>query len=113
MESHDIALNAANTAADLKADDVLVLDVATLTTVCDCFVIASAPTRVQTKDIAQKIESSLEACGVKKLRIQGRDEGSWILLDYGSVVVHLFDGSMREYYALEDLWAGAQKVDWK
>lgn len=108
MESHDIALNAANTAADLKADDVLVLDVATLTTVCDCFVIASAPTRVQTKDIAQKIESSLEACGVKKLRIQGRDEGSWILLDYGSVVVHVFLRQEREFYDLEGRWSDAK-----
>lgn len=110
MESLDIAQNAATTAVDRKADDVLILDVAPLTTVCDHFVIASAPTRIQTKDIAQKIEDALETQGVKKLRVQGRDEGSWILLDYGSVVVHVFLRQEREFYDLEGRWSEAKVV---
>jgi ribosome-associated protein len=108
LESLEIAQNAANTAVDRKADDVLILDVAPLTTVADCFVIASAPSRVQTKDIAQKIEDSLELEGVRKLRVQGRDEGSWILLDYGSVVVHVFLRQEREFYDLEGRWSAAK-----
>lgn len=110
MESLEIAQHAAATAVDRKADDVLVLDVAQLTTVCDCFVIASAPTRVQTKDIARKIEDGLEAVGVHKLRVQGRDDGSWILLDYGSVVVHVFLKQEREFYDLEGRWSQATVV---
>lgn len=110
MESLEIAQNAADTAVDRKADDVLVLDVAALTTVCDHFVIASAPTRVQTKDIAQKIEDGLDAAGVKKLRVQGRDEGSWILIDYGSVVVHVFLKQERMFYDLEGRWSDAKVV---
>lgn len=110
MESLEIAQNAANTAVDVKADGVLILDVAPLTTVCDCFVIASAPTRVQTKDIAQKIEDALELEGVRKLRVQGRDDGSWILLDYGSVVVHVFLRQEREFYDLEGRWSAAKVV---
>ncbi len=110
MESLEIAQNAANIAVDRKADDVLILDVAPLTTVADCFVIASAPTRIQTKDIAQKIEDGLETLGVGKLRVQGRDEGGWILLDYGSVVVHVFLRQEREFYDLEGRWSAAKVV---
>lgn len=110
MDSLKIAETAAHVAVDRKADDVLVLDVAPLTTVCDYFVIASAPTRVQTKDIAQKIEDQLELEGVKKLRIQGRDEAGWILVDYGSVVVHVFLRQEREFYDLEGRWAEARVV---
>lgn len=110
MESLEIAQHAANTAVDRKADDVLILDVAELTTVCDCFVIASAPTRVQTKDIAQKIEDGLDAVGVKKLRVQGRDEGNWILIDYGFVVVHVFLTQERQFYDLEGRWSAGKVV---
>ncbi len=110
MESLEVAQIAATTAVDRKADDVLILDVAPLTTVADCFVIASAPTRIQTKDIAQKIEDALEDQGVSKLRVQGRDEGSWILLDYGSVVVHVFLRQEREFYDLEGRWSEAKVV---
>ena len=110
MESLEIAQIAANTAVDRKADDVLILDVAALTSVCDHFVICSAPTRIQTKDIVQKIEDSLEIAGVRKLRVQGRDEGSWILLDYGSVVIHVFLRQEREFYDLEGRWSEAKVI---
>lgn len=110
MESTEIAQHAARTAVDRKADNILILDVASLTTVCDCFVIASAPTRVQTRDIAKKIEEGLETVGVSKLRVQGRDDGGWILIDYGSVVVHVFLRQEREFYDLEGRWSKARVV---
>lgn len=110
MESLEIATIAAQTAHEVKADNVLVLDVKELTTVCDYFVIASAPTRIQTKDIARKMEEALEENGVNKLRIQGRDEASWILLDYGMVVIHVFLTQEREFYDLEGRWSEAQIV---
>lgn len=105
MESLDIAQLAADTAVDRRADNVLVLDVAELTTVCEYFVIASAVSRVQTRDVAQKIQDALEEKGVSKIRIQGRDDGGWILIDYGSVVVHIFLKQEREFYDLEGRWA--------
>lgn len=101
---------AANTAVDRKAENVLVLDVAALTTVCEMFVIASAPSRVQTKDIAQKIQDALEEVGVTKTRIQGRDEGGWILIDFCDVVVHIFLKQEREFYDLEGRWSEANIV---
>ncbi len=110
LESLEIAKNAANTAVDRKAEDVLILEVKPLTTVADYFVLASAATRVQTKDISQKIEEALREQGVEKLRIQGRDEGGWVLLDYGSVVVHVFLQQEREFYDLEGRWGDATVV---
>lgn len=108
MESLEIAKIAAQTAYEVKANDVLLLDVRELTTVCDYFVIASAPTRIQTKDIAKKMEDALEAEGVSKMRIQGRDDASWILLDYGMVVLHVFLTQEREFYDLEGRWKDAE-----
>ncbi len=105
LDSLTLARKAAEAAVNQKAEDVLILDVEALTTVCDCFVLASAATRVQTKDIALKIEKALEAEGVPKIRIQGREEGGWILLDYGSVVVHVFLRQEREFYDLESRWS--------
>ncbi|MFA5505302.1 MAG: ribosome silencing factor [Vulcanimicrobiota bacterium] len=108
MESLEIAKISAHTAHDVKAENVLLLDVRELTTVCDYMVIASAPTRVQTKDIARKVEQALLAAGETKSRIQGRDEASWILLDYGMVVVHVFLTQEREFYDLEGRWSEAE-----
>lgn len=110
MESLEIANIAAQTAHEVKAENVLVLDVKELTTVCDCFVIASAPTRIQTKDIAKKMEMALAEHGIEKMRIQGRDEGGWVLLDYGMVVLHVFLTQEREFYDLEGRWSEAAVV---
>jgi ribosome-associated protein len=110
LDSIDIAKIAAKTAHDVKAENVLMLDVQALTTVCDYMVIASAPSRIQTKDIAKKVEQALSAAGEEKSRIQGRDEASWILLDYGMVVVHVFLSQEREFYDLEGRWAKAEII---
>ena len=110
MESLEIAKIAGRTAYEVKADNVLVLDVRELTTVCDYFVIASAPTRIQTKDIAKKMENELADHDVQRIRLSGRDEGSWILLDYGMVVLHVFLTQEREFYDLEGRWSQADIV---
>lgn len=110
MESLEIAKIAAQTAHEVKAENVLLLDVRELTTVCDYFVIASAPTRIQTKDIALKTEQALEEKGETKIRISGRDEASWILVDYGMVVLHVFLSQEREFYDLEGRWSEAEII---
>jgi ribosome-associated protein len=110
LDSIEIAKIAAHTAHDVKAENVLLLDVRELTTVCDYFVIASVPTRVQTKDVAKKMEDALAVEGVHKIRLQGRDEASWILLDYGMVVLHVFLTQEREFYDLEGRWSAAKII---
>lgn len=96
---------------DKLGKDIIVKDLTALTIVCDYFVITSAPTRLQTRDICRAIEEKLESSGVTNKRIQGFREGSWILMDYGIVVVHIFLQSERDFYDLEGLWRNAPRVE--
>ena len=90
------------------------LDLRELTEVFDYFVIASAASRRQLHAISEDIDRVLEKeMGDKRLGIEGYQDSRWILLDYGDVVIHLFDPETREYYALEDLWGQAKRVPWK
>ncbi len=113
MESLDIARAAAQVIEDKLGKDIVIKDLAELTVVCDYFVITSAPTRLQTRDICRAIEEKLEQFGLEHKRIQGFREGSWILMDYGTVVVHIFLQSEREFYDLEGLWRNAPRIPWQ
>jgi ribosome-associated protein len=104
---------AAQTAADNRGQDIVVLDVRERTSLFDFFVIASGTSRRQLHAMSDEIDDSLqEDLGDRRLGIEGYDESRWIVLDYGSVVIHLFDEGARSYYRLEDLWADAKRVDW-
>ncbi|CAN0023900.1 unnamed protein product [Phaeothamnion confervicola] len=105
-----MARAAAEVADDKLGRDIIVKDLTDLSIVCDYFVITSAPTRVQTKDIARSIEERLKGAGQASKRTQGFREGSWILMDYGVIVVHIFLQSEREFYDLEGLWRDAPLV---
>lgn len=114
--SRHLALTAARTAEDHRGQDVVVLDLRSVTPEFDYFVIASGNSRRQLHAISEEIDRTLEGeLGDQRFGIEGYNESRWILLDYGSVVIHLFDGETRAYYALEDLWAQAVRVPlpWK
>ena len=82
-----------------------VLDMRELTSVFDFFVVASGTSRRQLHAMSEEIDHALEdKMGDHRLGIEGYEESRWILLDYGDVVIHLFEPEMRAYYALEDLW---------
>jgi len=109
--SRQLALAAARTAEDHRGRDVVVLDMRQATTEFDYFVIATANSRRQLHAISDEIDRVLEGeMGDQRFGIEGYNESRWILLDYGSVVIHLFDDETRGYYALEDLWAQARPV---
>lgn len=110
LESIDIARLAAETAEDKLGKDVLILDLGSVSIVCDYFVLTSAPTRIQTRDIARAIEEKLAEHDVQGKRTQGYREGAWILMDYGTVVVHIFLQQERDFYDLEGLWREAPVV---
>jgi len=105
------ALLAAQTAEDNRGTDIVVLDLRELTSVFDFFVLASGTSRRQLHAMSEEIDRALEdQMGDRRLGIEGYEESRWILLDYGDVVVHLFEPEMRDYYALEDLWGHAKRV---
>ncbi|HEX2473792.1 MAG TPA: ribosome silencing factor [Lacipirellulaceae bacterium] len=109
--SLQLALAAARTADDNRGQDIVVLDMRGMTTEFDYFVLVTGNSRRQLHAISEEIDRLLEGeLGDQRLGIEGYNESRWILLDYGSVVIHLFDADTRSYYALEDLWAHAQRV---
>lgn len=110
-QSLERALAAAQVAADNRGRDVVVLDLRELTSIFDYFVLATGTSRRQLHAISEEIDHTLEqGMGDRRLGIEGYQESRWILLDYGDVVIHLFDAETRDYYAIEDLWAEAKRV---
>jgi ribosome-associated protein len=109
--SRQLALAAARTAGDHRGQDIVVLEMRSVTVEFDYFVIVTGNSRRQLHAISEEIDRVLESeLGDQRLGIEGYNESRWILLDYGSVVVHLFDAETRSYYALEDLWGHAERV---
>jgi ribosome-associated protein len=102
---------AARAAEENRGEDIVVLDMRSITPVFDYFVIATGNSRRQLHAISEDIERVLqEELRDKRMGIEGYDESRWILLDYGNVVIHLFDAETREFYALEDFWSEAARV---
>lgn len=87
------------------------LDMRAITPVFDYFVLVTGNSRRQLHAISEEIDHCLEDdLGDARMGIEGYNESRWILLDYGTVVIHIFDGETREFYALEQLWHNAQRV---
>lgn len=109
--SLQLALAAARTAYENRGRDVVVLDMREQTPLFDYFVLATGTSRRQLHAMSEEIDHTLEDdLGDRRMSIEGYNESRWILLDYGSVVIHLFDEETREYYALEQLWSGARRI---
>jgi ribosome-associated protein len=105
------AIAAARVAELNRGRDIVILDLRELTPVFDYFVVVSGTSRRQLHAISEEIDDVLEKeFNDRRLGIEGYAESRWILLDFGDVVVHLFDDEMRAYYDLEHLWAGAKRV---
>ncbi len=100
----ELALAAAQAAADKLASDVLLLDVSEQLVITDVFLLASAPNDRQVVAVVDHIEEKLRELGAKPLRREGEKEGRWVLLDFGDIVIHVQHQEERVFYALERLW---------
>lgn len=109
LGSHQLALAAAREALKKKARDVVLLDLRSLTGVCDYFVIASADSDTQVKAIADQVTEGLAEKGQEVWHTEGYRALRWVLLDYVDVVVHVFHRDTRDLYQLERLWADAAR----
>jgi len=110
MESKQLAIELARALDAKKAQDIRILAVEDLTTVTDYFVIATGTSTTHVGALADEAEFQLERQGVRVLRTEGHDGKRWVLLDYGSVIVHVFTREAHDYYDLEHLWADAAPV---
>ena len=98
-------------ALDRKAYDLVVLDVGALTSIGDYFVICSGRSDTQVQAIAEGVRDHLSKLGVEPLAVEGLERGQWVLIDYGDVVVHVFQVPIRGFYDLDRLWARAPRVE--
>jgi len=105
------ALTAARVAAENRGRDIVILDLRELTCIFDFFVLVSGTSRRQLHAISEEIDHVLEGqLGDRRMGIEGYEESRWILLDYGDVVIHMFEPETRAYYAIEELWGQAKRV---
>jgi ribosome-associated protein len=103
---------AAKVADENKGHDILILDVRELTKAFDYFLIVSGSSRRQLHAIGDEIQRKLAGeMGDQCLSVSGHTEGKWIVIDYGDIIVHLFEPETRKYYALEELWGKGIKID--
>ena len=94
-----------------KATDIKLLEVTELTTIADYYLICTAGSAPQMKAIYEEVDRIMSANGIEPLHVEGVGTSGWVLLDYGTVVIHIFTREVREFYSLERLWADAKSVD--
>jgi len=111
LKSKDLAIQAAEAALEKKALDVTVLDLSGLTVIADYFVICSRESTTQVKAVAEFIEQEFAQKRIRPLGVEGAAHSHWILLDYGDVIIHVFEKETRAYYNLEKLWMDAKAVE--
>lgn len=92
------------------AEDIALLKVDTLTSIADFFILCTAESSPQLKAMANEVEDRLSEQGIEPLSIEGREAGTWVLIDYGDVVLHIFKAEAREFFKLDDLWADAPRM---
>ncbi len=104
MDSKEMARLVCEALEDKKADDIKVINIAEVSVVADYFIIASGTNRNQVQAMSDNVEEVLGRAGVNPKQIEGYQTANWILLDYGDVVVHVFDEENRVFYDLSRVW---------
>jgi ribosome-associated protein len=108
------AIVAAQAASNKLGVDTVVLDVGDVLSIVDYFVVTSASNTRQVRAIAEEVEEQIRlAGGSGPIRVEGRDDATWMLIDYGDIVVHVFLDTTRDFYDLERLWGDVGRVAWE
>ena len=107
----EVAAIAAKALDDRKGVDIALLEIAEVTTLADHFLICTGTSSTHVKSLCDSVEEALDNAGEPALRREGHRGGTWVLLDYGCLVVHVFTEETRQFYDLERLWGDAKKVD--
>ncbi|MGK2935469.1 MAG: ribosome silencing factor [Gemmatimonadaceae bacterium] len=105
------AQRAAALCLDMKANDVVVLDLRKVTDMTDCFVIASGTSDTHVRSVGEHVIAELKKEGIQVHHVEGLEQGRWVLLDYVDFVVHLFHPTLRSFYQLERLWSDAEAIE--
>jgi ribosome-associated protein len=109
----ELALKIAHILDERKAQDIKIINVNKKTVIADYFVIAGGNSRTQVNALADEVEYKLGLEGIKPTRVEGRGDGTWVLVDFDSVLVHIFGRESRDFYKLEKLWAEGTPVEFE
>ena len=112
MTSLELATKAAAFLDNKKAEQLNVIEIDNISSLADYFVIATGNNNTHVRALADELDEKLKAEGLPHARMEGYRSNSWILLDYGNVVVHIFTQEGRDFYDLDRLWADGNKIDW-
>ena len=111
IDSKKLALTACKALSEKRGRDIVMLYVRERTSLCDYFVIASARSTTQVKSLAEFCEAEAEKAGAKILRKEGLQDGRWAIIDFGDVILHIFNDETRLFYHLERLWGESEKIE--
>jgi ribosome-associated protein len=108
LDAQTLARRIVEIASDKQASDIVLLDIRPVATVADYFVVASTMSDRQMTAVVRDLEQVLrEESGIRPLRVEGKADSGWVLIDYGDVIAHLFSVEQRAFYRLEELWSTA------
>ena len=110
MESKKIAEEICKALSSKKGEDIILIDVRGKTDLSDYFVLASGRSSTQVKALCDNVEEQLEKLGINPRRSEGVTEGRWAAVDYGDVILHVFNDEMRLFYHLERLWGDSGNI---
>jgi ribosome-associated protein len=110
LESNELARRVVEIASDRKAEDIVMLDISGVSIIADYFVICTGTSDRHIRAVAKEIDEQLGRVGINPINIEGMEDATWVLMDYGSIIVHIFDDETRDIYRLEQLWSGARPV---
>ncbi len=111
MTAYESAITLAKALDSKKGIDIKVLRTGDLTTLADYFVICSGTSNTQIKALSEACEKAMDEAGEPAHHVEGHRDGTWVLLDFSTVIVHVFTDEARKFYDLERLWADAEPVD--
>lgn len=111
MEAKEMAKLAIAALEDKKAEAVKVIDISEVSTIADYFIIASGKNRSQIQAMCDSVEEALGRAGIEKKQTEGYQNANWILMDYGDIIVHIFDAENRLFYDLERIWRDGKEMD--
>ena len=111
MDINKITKTAWEALDDKKADNIVILNIGEVSVIADYFIIASGGNPSQINALVDSVEEKLSELNVKPVNIEDIQNASWVLMDYGDIIIHIFSKNDREFYNLERIWADCKEVD--
>ena len=111
MEAKEMAKLAIKSLEDKKAEDIKVIDISDISTIADYFIIASGKNRSQIQAMCDNVEEAKGRAGVSMKQTEGYKNANWVLMDYGDIIVHIFDTENRLFYDLERIWRDGKEIE--